>query len=202
MLVLTFLLVKWTDELDFIFGFFFMFEAELLKITGLTLLALALMRVMVVILNRINPLHKRRKKLILSILLTIFVSSYLYIDYASKLNSRLNDKTRTSLIQKIKPESEIYGVGYGTQAENLTLEEYMLLIEIAKFPKVPEMADKISYLYWHEDILPDHIFRLTYEVPVMVEVEEIEYKEKEFSKIQKVQSMGEKKLVIYETSSW
>jgi hypothetical protein len=202
MLVLDYLFVKSTDELDYSFGFFLMYELELLKIIGLTIVALALIYVMVRIMNRMSITNLKIQKIISAILLTLFVSSYLYIDYTVKLYSRSNDNTRASLNRKIKPDSEIYGAGSTTIAEALTLEEYWLLVKIAGFPKVPDMAENISFSYWREDILPDHLFRLTYEIPVTVEIEEFEINERQFSEIQKVQILEGKKIVTYQSNSW
>lgn len=198
MLILTLLLVKWTDKLDNTFGSF-VFD-ELLKIIGLTILALAGMGILVHILNKAEIEHIGRKKVVFSVLLTLLISSFLYTDYAIKLQSRLTDRTRASLISKIEAEPQM--LAYGTKADNLSLKEYVLLADVAKFPNVPETAENISYLYSFDGFLPDYTFRLTYEVPATTQLEEIEFKKGDFSKIQKFQIIGERKLVTYEEVRW
>jgi hypothetical protein len=117
-----------------------------------------------------------------------------------KLSSRLADKTRNSLLKKVKMESQM--LAYGTKADNLTLEEYTLLSDIAMFPKIPEVAENISYLHTYDGFLPDYTFRLSYEVPSAIDIDEIELKSGDFTKILKVQIQGERKLVMYEETQW
>lgn len=196
--VLTLLLALWTDKLEMAFNTLVR-PIEFLKIIGLTLLSLIAMRVVIRHLNKRTNNNLSRKKLIYSFLITVTISSYLYITYSINIYNKIFNETRHRLNQKIET---VQLLAYGTKADNLTYEEYILLTSMTWFPEIPHAASKISYLYTYDGFLPDYTFRLTYEVPIETKIDTIEYEKGNFSKNLKIDTKGDIKIVTYEERQW
>lgn len=193
--ILTVLLAIWTDKLDLMFNQYDRIIG-LLKVFGLSGVALLGMRILVALLENGNSKNPRRKKIHYSIIFTLAVSSYLYGLYSVKIFNRLaNESIRQSLISKI----ETMPLLHGTEAENMTYQEYVILADVAGFKKkIPESASNISYQYNYYGFLPDYTFTLQYEVPSNIDIEIIDFRDGGFRKSQTFEEKGNIKLVKYE----
>lgn len=198
LLILTLLLLLWTDKLELAFSPLAR-PIEFSKIIGLTVLALVGMRILVHISDKRTTSESKRKRLLYSILFTMAISSFFYVNYGLKTYRCLFDQTRQTLAEKIK---DTQTMANGTMADNLTYKEYALLAEIGRFPKVPETAEKISYSHAYDGSLPDYTFQLRYEVPLETDIEIIDFKKGHFSKSQTLIIKGNRKLVTYEEGEW
>lgn len=196
--ILTVLLTLWTDPLEMRINTFVR-PIEFLKIIGLTLLSLVGMRIVVSILNKKTFSDLPKRKIAYSIVVTVAISAYLYLDYASNVYSRFFDESRHSLLEKIE---DLKMLTYGTKADNLTFKEYSLLADITWFPELPKSADKISYLYTYDGFFPDYTFRLNYRVPADTDIEQIDYENEGISKRQSFVVAGGRKNVTYEEGKW
>lgn len=196
--VLTFLLALWTDKVELIFNSYVR-PVEFLKIIGLTFFSLMSMRILVGFLNKKQPGDLKRKKIFYSSILTLTISAYFYINYIFNIANQQSDEIRQSLNEKIIDTLRYVN---GKKADNITSKEYELLTKLSWFPKLPETAEKISFLYTYEGFLPDYSFQLTYEVSLDTNIDEIEVGEGQFFMSQKVEFKGDRKIVIYEEGRW
>lgn len=194
LIVLTALLAFWTDKLELIFNDFVR-PLEFLKILGFTMLSLIGMRILVFYFRKKN-IQATRTKLKLAVLLTLLISSYLYVDYSIKFvkNVIVNRQFRNEIADKIKPAN---GLANGTTAENLTIKEYQEIANMNWFPKLPIEATNIIYNYQYDGFLPDYSFSLTYDLPKEMKVDTINYESGDFSKYQTFEIVDNKKRVTY-----
>lgn len=197
LIILSALLASWTDELELTFNEMVR-PIEFLKILGFTTLSLIGMRILVFYFRKKN-LQVTRTKLKFSILLTILISSYVYVDYSVKLveNVSVNRQFRNEIVSKIKPAK---GLANGTTALNLTNKEYQKIAEMNWFPKLPIEATNIMYNYQYDGFLPDYSFTLTYNLPKKMKVDIINYESGDFSKYQTFEIVDDKKRVTYNES--
>jgi len=193
LIVLTVLLVCWTDKFQLIFDDLVR-PVEFLKIMGFTVLALIGMRILAYFLNEKNISTKI--KLELAILLTILISSYLYVDYSVKIykNVVLNGRFRNEIAEKIHKPKELAN---GMMAEHLTNKEYQEIARVTRFPKIPVEATDISYDNEYDGFLPDYSFELSYYVPKEMKVDTVNFENGDFSKHQTYKLVEDKKLVTY-----
>ena len=194
LIVLTVLLVFWTDELELTFNDLVR-PIECLKIFGFTVLSLIGMRLLVYYFRK-KHIYNLTTKLILASLLTIFISSYLYVDYSNKFinNVIVNRQFRQQIAEKIKVAS---GHAHGTLAENLTIEEYQEIRSMTWFPILPIEATNIMFSYQYDGFLPDYSFMLRYDLPKEMNVDSINFEKLDFSKHQTFEIVGNKKRVTY-----
>jgi hypothetical protein len=194
LIVLTTLLAFWTDELELTLKDFVR-PLEFLKVLGFTVLSLIGMRILVFFLRKKN-IQATRTKLKFSILLTLLLSSYLHVDYSVNFvkNALVNRHLRSAIADKIKPAK---GLANGTTAENLTIREYQEIARMKWFPKLPIEATNIMYKYQYDGFLPDYIFSLTYDLPIEMKVDSINYTKGDFSKYQLFEIIDNKKRVTY-----
>jgi len=128
-------------------------------------------------------------------LLTFLVCSYLYVDYSSKIiqNKIINVKFRSRVGDKIESTVKLNG----TKADSLTFEEYKAIAKTTSFPQIPNEAQNIGFSYEYDGFLPDYFFSLTYELPMEIEVDTMNYHGPHFLKYQTFEIVGYKKKVIY-----
>lgn len=120
LIILTGLLAYWTDFVELTFNSYVR-PIEFLKIIGFTILSLIGIRIAIRFFRKRNTSIKKRIQI--SALITILVSSFLYFNYSKKIyeNRIQKRELRKELAMKIKPAK---GLAYGTKANNLTFEEY------------------------------------------------------------------------------
>lgn len=194
LILLIVLLAFWTDKLELIFNDFVR-PLEFLKILGFTMLSLIGMRILVFYFRKKN-IQATRTKLKSAVLLTLLISSYLYVDYSIKFvkNVIVNRQFRNEIADKIKPAN---GLANGTTAENLAIKEYQEIANMNCFPKLPIEATNIMYNYQYDGFLPDYSFSLTYDLPKEMKVDTINYESGDFSKYQTFEIVDNKKRVTY-----
>ena len=194
LIVLTTLLAIWTDKLELTFNELVR-PFEFLKILGFSILSLIGMRILVFYFRKKN-IQATRTKLKLAMLLTLLISSYLYVDYSIKLveNVIVNRKFRNKIADKIKPSN---GLANGTTAENLTIKEYQQIASMNWFPKLPIEATNIMYDYQYDGFLTDYSFSLTYDLPKEMKVDTINYTSGDFTRYQTFKLVDNIKRVTY-----
>jgi hypothetical protein len=192
--VLTVLLTFWTDELELTINTLVR-PIEFFKILSFTAISLIGMRILVFYFRKKN-IQATRTKLKSAILLTILISSYLYVEYSVKFakNIIVNRQFRNEIAYKIKPAN---GLANGTTALNLTIKEYQEIAKMNWFPKLPIKATNIMYNYQYDGFLPDYSFTLMYDLPEEIEVDIINYESGDFSKYQTFEIVDNKKRVTY-----
>lgn len=200
-LILTFLLSIWTDDFELEYNHLVR-PIEFLKIIGISILGLILLRVTTKIIHRKFDINSSRAKIKVSILLILFISSCFYVYYGIKIykNRYLNKELRYGIMEKVEPVP--YGLAYGSQAGNLTRREYLEISRLNWFPNLPKEADSISYSYDYDGFLPDYNFSLSYDLPKEIEVDTMTYKNRQFSKGRNFEIIDNKKRVHYYEWEW
>jgi hypothetical protein len=193
-ILLTVLLAFWTDRLELTFNDWVR-PREFLKIIGFTIVSLISMRILVSYFRHRN-ITATSSKIKIAALLTFLISSYLYIDYTTKLinNVILNGQFRNQIADKIKPSNILAN---GTKAESLTIKEYQQITKMYWFPKLPGEASNISYTYGYDGFLPDYLFTVTYDLPAQIMVDTMSIKKGDFSKYQSFVTIDNIKRVTY-----
>jgi len=189
LIVLTGLLAYWTDFVELTFNSLVR-PIEFLKIIGFSLLSLIGIKIAIGFFRKHNTSIKNR--IIISSLVTLLISSFLYFMYSKKIYENRIQKVelRKKLALKIKPAN---GLANGTEADNLTFEEYEEITKINWFPKLQKDADSISYYYTYDGFLPDYSFYLSYNLPNTIAVDSTEFK---YGKIE-IDPIGIKKRIRY-----
>jgi len=174
------------------------FEIEIFKIIGFTILSLIGIRILVSYF-RWKKINSKSTKQKISALLIFAICSVLYINYSQKIieNRIVNQTLRRQISQKVK---FINGSESETKAENLTFEEYEEIIKIKWFPKISKKAKNISYYYWYDGFLPDHSFILKYNVPKNIKIKTFDIIDGDFTQSQKVEMLKTSKKVEYSES--
>ncbi|MDC8003470.1 hypothetical protein POV27_05370 [Aureisphaera galaxeae] len=193
--MLLFLLFYWVDLIEITFDEWQVF-IDLFWLFLYTLSNLVVLRLLVSFF-RWRKFGSLRKKMIISVLVTLLASSSLYYRYLGKVyeNKIVNVEVRESLNNKI---TEVEGgLANGHKAENLTYEEYMYITELNWFPEVPEAASRISYSYDYDGFLPDYSFSLEYDLPLEVQVDTMSYEGEQFMKGRSFEIIDGKKRVSY-----
>ncbi|MDI3319301.1 hypothetical protein [Pinibacter soli] len=179
-LILNLLLLWWTDDIELITGW--ARPVEFLKLSGFSLLACVLLRLLVVYFRRknIQPVSKRLK---IAAIVTILLSSYFYVHYFSKIrtNRFLNGQVRDSAAKKVRLSSKMVS---GYKADNLTIQEYNELIKATWFPSLPKEATAIQLSYDYYIFPPDYVFSLSYDLPPTIKIDTFTYHDKNFEKSQ------------------
>lgn len=154
------------------------------------------MRILVVYFRK-KKIDNTRRKIKYAAILTIIICSFLYFSYAIKVvqNRLVNADTREHILGRLKN-------GYQTRADSLSFEEYKEIMRISGFPEISESSRNISVDYYEEGFLPDFSISVTYEVPVIEEITEMEYKHGQYSKSISVKVMGQYKKVYYREGEW
>nr|WP_321237494.1 hypothetical protein [uncultured Psychroserpens sp.] len=172
LIILTGLLAYWTDFVELTFNSLVR-PIEFLKIIGFTLLSLIGIRIAIGFFRKWKTSIKKRIQI--SALITIIISSFLYFNYSKKIyeNRFLKRDLRKELAEKIEPAN---GLTHGTKANNLTFEQYQEITRIKWFPKLQENAESISYYYTYDGFLPDYSFDLSYNLPINIDIDLTEFK--------------------------
>ena len=194
LLILTGLLALWTDKLELTFNDWVR-PREFLKIIGFSLASLIAIRILISIFRHRN-IYTTSLKIKIAALLTFLISSFLYIDYSTKVISNVvvNRQFRNQIADKIKPLKKFEN---GTKGDSLTIKEYQQITKMCWFPKLPMEVSNIHYNYSYDGFLPDYLFTLTYDLPVQHKVDIINYKKGDFSKSQSFIIVDNKKSVTY-----
>lgn len=197
LILLTVLLALWTDNLELTFNEWVR-PREFLKVIGFSLVSLIAMRILISFFRTKN-ITTTRVKIKVAALLTFLISSYLYIDYSTKVISNviINREFRNQIDNKIKPS---HVLANGTKGENLTIKEYQQITKMYWLPKLPEEASNIQYSYSYDGFLPDYLFTVTYDLPIQMKVDTINYQKEDFSKYQTFEIVDNKKRVRYSES--
>lgn len=189
LIILTGLLAYWTDFIELTFNDSIR-PIEFFKIIGLTLLSLIGIRIAIGFFRKKNTPIKRRIQI--STLITMVISSSLYFNYSKKIyeNRIQKGELRKELALKIEPANYL---AYGTKANNLTYSQYQEITRVKWFPKLQKNADSISYCYTYDGFLPDYIFNISYSLPINIEIDSTEFK---YGNIY-IDTIGNKKRVSY-----
>lgn len=200
LIILTALLAIWTDKFELEFNDYVR-PIEFLKLIGISIFGLILLRVAVSIFRRFK-INSVKSKIAISTCLILLISSYFYIDYAKKIysNKFVNNEFRNGIIKKIKPNEN--KIVFGMKAENLTAIEYAEITTLKWFPKLSKSAENICYSYIYDDFLPDYSFSLSYDLPKEIKVDTMHYKKGTFSKSRTLKVIGNKNRVTYYEEQW
>ncbi|WP_146169772.1 hypothetical protein [Kordia periserrulae] len=142
-----------------------------------------------------------RKRIKVSIIITLLVSSFYYISYGYHiyLNRIANADIRAGVLKKLVTSSISFK---GYSIKNLTAEEYLEIARKTWFPKLPHDAENINLAYYYDGFLPDYTFFLEYYVPRNPKLEIINYKDETFSKTQTIERVGTRFKVNYSERLW
>lgn len=200
LIILTTLLAIWTDKFELEFNDLVR-PIEFLKLIGISILGLIFLRLTVFIFIKLKVSSVKRK-IEISIILILLVSSYFYVDYGMKIyfNRIVNKELHDGIVKKIKPMEVEFP--YGNKAENLTSKEYAEITKVTWFPKLPKNAENISYSYVYEGFLPDYDFSLTYNLPKEIRIDTMSYKDRTFSKSRNFEIIGKIKRETYYEGQW
>jgi hypothetical protein len=197
LIVLTILLALWTDDLELTFNDLVR-PAEFLIILGVTALSLLSMRLLVNYFRQ-KKIYSIKSKVKIATALTLLISSYLYFTYSQKVyqNFLINGKFRKQISEKIMSADMLPN---GTKADNLTSSEYNFITDMCWFPTLPKEATHVSYNYRYDGFLPDYSFILTYDMPLGIKVDTMNYSKGDFEKSQTVKIIGDSQRVTYSES--
>lgn len=191
LIVLTALHAIWTDRFELIFNNVRPFE--FIKIIGITIISLLATRLLLYIFNKKNVTNNK-VKLSITIITTLLISSYIYIDYSVWIiDNRFINKTLRD-----KAQAKVYNVSaMGYEAKNLTIEEYDEIIKLTKFPVIPKQSTHIYFSFSFDDFLPDYSLSIEYYLPIDIKADTMFYQDGDYSKQQKVDIVNNKQKVSY-----
>lgn len=190
--LLNIMLWIWADKLELLFNDDLLF-VESLKIVACTMASLIAMRILVVYFRKKN-ITNTRTKIATASALTTLICSYLYISYAINIadHNFVNRKFRTQIAQKIRYTY------MSRKATNLSYKEYAFISDMTWFPKIDNHATNISFSYEYDDFLPDYSFSLNYYIPKGAVVKMPTYTQRDLSKHQTIDTLGNKLKVHYQ----
>lgn len=191
--ILTLMLALWTDRLELILNDFIR-PIEFLKIICITIASLICVNILTKYLNKKDI--SIDKKLRYSIVVTLIVSSFFYLDYTYLIikNRFIDRNLRNSLFYKIQPSQTL---AYGTNAKNLTFNEYNLLARKLQFLEIHPQSTNIQYEYAFDGFLPDYYIEISYDLPINILIDSFSISEAEFSKSLSFEVVGDLKRVSY-----
>lgn len=174
---------------------------DLFKISVVIIVSLIGMRILVAYFRR-KKIESVRTKIIASIVLTLLVSAFLYVNFSYHLvhNKLLNRTFRSALNRKLKPVME---GPYGELTKIncvLNSKEYQEISNSGVLPKLPIEATNIKLAYEHFSFLGDFSLHVIYDVPLNVEVKTIEKEGVDWSENQSFETVGNIKRVSYSYS--
>jgi len=189
LVTLSILLAIWTDSTELTFNEWIR-PIEFVKILGISILVIIGMGLSILFYRKLK-VNSIKKRIRLSILLTLLISSFFYFDYTKRIyqNRIINREIRESINQKM--ESTDY-LTFGTKADNLTFDEYREITKINWFPEIPNESDSISYYYSHDGFLPDYVFQVSYNLPLNIKIDTITTLDGDFYKSIKTEIIGNK----------
>ena len=194
--ILLFYLMSYSfDDLAYIFDSHI---SDILNILLVTMLSIIGMRILVAYFRK-KEIESVRTKIIASIVLTLLVSSFLYVNFSYHLvhNKILNRTFRCTLNRKLKPVME--GAHGELTKINCVLnsKEYQEISNSGVLPKLPIEATNIKLAYEHFNFLGDFSLHVIYDVPLNVEVKTIEKEGVDWSENQSFETVGSIKRVSY-----
>lgn len=191
LIILTTLLVLWTDKLELIFNNVRL--VEFLEIIACTIISLLVIRLSLFIFRRIN-ITNVKIKICIAVVITLLIFSYLYIGYSIKI---INNRFINRAIRN-KTQAKVYVVSANEyKATNLTIQEYNEIIKLSKFIAIPKQSTNIDFSYHFDDFLPDYYLQLTYYLPIEIKADTIDYIDGEFSRSQTISIINGKQKVNY-----
>lgn len=192
LIILTLLLLLWTDRFELFFNQFIR-PFEFLKLIGITIVSLLIMPLLVLYFRK-KEIITWRTKFRIMVFITFLVSSYFYFDYSTKIleNVIINGKKRNTIANKID-----WIDGHGTKARKLTRNEYQEIARISRFPKIPTEATNINYYFQYDDFFPEYYFSLQYDLPKEMKIDSFSYQNKDNFKYQTYRIVGEKIRISY-----
>jgi hypothetical protein len=199
MAILTILLALWTDDLELNFHTFVR-ATEFLKILAVTFFSLVSVGVYLFYLRKRDVKHITAK-IKGAVVLTVLLSSYLYITYSDRVVSNVivNRHFREKLAAKIKPSTKLAN---GTEAAGLTIKEYQLVAALAELPPIPQTASNIAYQYAFDGFLPDYSLSISYDVPLQTPIATYDSSKGRYLRRQSVSVVGNVVRVAYGESRW
>lgn len=192
--ILSILLALWTDDLEMTFHPLVR-PVEFLKILFFSFLSLIIVRIYSLYLRK-KCISKPGTKIKGAVILTVLVSSYLYIDYIRRFasNALTNGAFRDQLAEKIRPSNTLAN---GTKASGLNLKEYQMIAALTGFPPLPPTAHNIRYEYAYDGFLPDYSLDLVYDVSLETPVVTYDRRTERFQDSQSVRVIGTIKRVTH-----
>ena len=140
LIIIGFLLLIWTSDklINYYSGSFF-FEG--FKLLGLSIIAV----LGFLFINGLTSLKlffnsEIKSRLVYSILIVLIVFGYKYVQYTNNI-IKISDSKRYELEAKIKRTKELNG----TSGLGLTYNEYLIIKEYIKLPKISDSAYDINY---------------------------------------------------------
>jgi hypothetical protein len=194
LMILTIMLAIWTDKVELVF-YDIVRPLQFFILLCISLLNLVVMRIMVSILRRQNK-QSLKKKIILSIIICLILSSFQYYTYSIKIfqNNIKNSEIRQSIESKITFDEPYLFI------KDLTFSEYNEIQKLRKFIPLPETSERI-YLELYQQPGPfgqDFSIRINFVVPLNEEIETInETDDPGYTKTLTFEIIEEKKHVEY-----
>jgi hypothetical protein len=191
--LLTGMLALWTDPLELTFHELVR-PVEFLKVLGVSSLALLVMFLLAFFLKRRSV--KTGTKVVVASLLTMVISSGLYVTYSRRVlhNVMIQGRLRAQVAGKIRPS---HGLANGTKADHLSFDEYGEVARTAGFPDIPPAASDIKYDFQYDGFLPDYSLDITYEVPKATKISSSEDSTSRYTRYQTVEVADDNKRVSY-----
>ncbi len=194
--ILLFYLMSYSfDDLAYIFDSHI---NDILNILLVTILSIIGMRILVAYFRR-KKIGSVRTKIIASIVLTLLVSAFLYVNFSYHLvhNKILNRTFRSALNRKLELVKEGRFGELTKIACILTNREYQEISQNDFLPKLPIVATNISLTYEFDSFLGDYSVHMKYDVPLNVEVKSIEKEGGDWRENQSFEPLGNIKRVSY-----
>ena len=178
LLVLTLMLVLWTDGLELMINGFVR-PFEFFKIIGVSAASLVSTYILMKYLDGnilLNP-----AKIKYAIILTLVLSCYLYVDYSYLIlkNNIIDRNLRISLFSKIQSSKTL---AQGTNGKSLTFNEYNFIARSLDFPELPPQSNNINYEYAFDGFLPDFHIDIVYDLPKNIQIDSFNISDGEYSK--------------------
>jgi len=193
LIIIGFLLLIWTSDklINYYSGSFF-FEG--FKLLGLSIIAV-LGFLFINGLTRLKLFFNSeiKSRLVYSILIVLIVFGYKYVQYTNNI-IKISDSKRYELEAKIKRTKELNG----TSGLGLTYNEYLIIKEYIKLPKISDSAYDINYTNSYDGFLPDYMITMDYKLPMQTQIKNIKFEQDDFSRYQHIDTFQNYKKVIYE----
>lgn len=191
MAILITLLAIWTDKVELLFNDTVLL-VEFIKITACSITSIIAMRIAVVYFRKRNITGTRTKMMVSSIL-TLLISSYLYISYFINIadHNIINRQFRMHIAAKTTHTS------MRRKANHLSYKEYAFIAEMMEFNKINNKATDISFTYEYDGFLPDYYLSISYYLPKGEKVATMDYQTEDFSQTQTIDTLSDKLKVDY-----
>ncbi len=202
--VILFLLAKiWIDPLELTLNSSVQFN-EIAKIIEFSISSLIGSLILYQILRK-KQVYSLKRRLFYSVVLTLLICSYLYVDYSIRIvNNRIvNCGVRDELLIKARPLR--MGAYSNYVLNDLNISEYRQIARILEFPKLNRQASNISVNYGiYQNLFGDCSLRIEYDLPKNVDIKEFEYHgdRMNYKNYQRVEQVGSSQKVTFVEDSW